>query len=53
MHVGHDFGTFDLPGQRVFWKIDDVQRGTQFGAEDPSDNAGSSRAITIMLAEDW
>lgn len=49
----HDFGSFEFNGERVFWKIDYRQRGTQFGAEDPSDSGGTCRMITIMLAEEY
>lgn len=49
----HDFGAFAVEARRVFWKIDYLQRGTQFGAEDPSDNARTCRVMTIMLAEEY
>ena len=49
----HDSGLFEINGERVFWKIDYLQRGTQFGAEDPSDNGGTCRMITIMRAEEY
>lgn len=52
-HGEHDFGAIDIHSKRVFWKIDYLQRGTQFGADDPADNAGTCRVITIMLAEEW
>lgn len=49
----HDFGAFELDGEEVFWKIDYLERGTQFGAENPADNARTCRIITIMLAEEY
>jgi hypothetical protein len=49
----HDFGAFELESQRVFLKIDYLQRGTQFGAEDPADNGRTCRVMTIMLAEEY
>jgi len=52
-HGEHDFGSFETDGERVFWKIDYLQRWTQFGAEDPADNAATCRVITIMLAEEY
>ena len=52
-HGEHDFGSFKIAVERVFWKIDYLQRGTQFGAEDPADNATTCRMITIMLAEEY
>ena len=52
-HGEHDFGSFELSGERVFWKIDYLERGTQLAAENPCDNATTFRVITIMLAEEW
>jgi hypothetical protein len=52
-HGEHDFGSFELHGRRVFWTFDYLERGTQFGAEDPSNNATTFRVITIMLDEEW
>jgi hypothetical protein len=52
-HGEHDFGSFHIQGERVFWKIDYLQRGTQFAAEEPSDNASTCRIITVMLAEEY
>jgi hypothetical protein len=52
-YAEHDFGAFEIEGTRVFWKIDYLQRGTQFGAEDASDNAATCRVMTIMLAEEY
>ena len=49
----HDFGSFEVAGERVFWKIDYLERGTEYGAEDPADNARTCRMITIMLAEEY
>ena len=49
----HDFGAFAVEGHRIFWKIDYLERGTQFGANDPADNARTCRVITIMRAEDY
>jgi hypothetical protein len=49
----HDFGSFELDGHSVFWKIDYLERGTPNGAEDPSDNARTCRMLTIMLADEY
>jgi hypothetical protein len=48
----HDFGSFEVAGQVVFWQIDYLQRGTPFGAEDPADNTTTCRTITIMLGDE-
>jgi hypothetical protein len=52
-HGEHDFGSFLIGTERVFWKIDYLQRGTPYGAEDPANNATTCRMITIMLAGEW
>jgi hypothetical protein len=52
-HGEHDFGAIDIHSKRVFWKIDYLQRGAQFGADDRADNTATCRVITIMLAEEW
>ena len=47
----HDFGSFTVAGNKVFWKIDyytqDLSRGC-----DPLD-PGCRRVLTIMLAEEY
>ena len=52
-HGVHDFGAFELQGEEVLWKIDYLERGSQFVAYDPSDNARTCRIITIMLADEY
>jgi Protein of unknown function (DUF3768) len=49
----HDFGAFELDGEEVYRKIDYLERGTQFGAENPADDTRSCWIITIMLAEEY
>lgn len=49
----HDFGALDIDGTMVFWKIDYLERGTPWGAEDPADNARTCRMITIMMAGEY
>jgi hypothetical protein len=46
----HDFGSFEHNGIRVFWKIDYYDRNLEYGSEDPSDPAQTTRVLTIMLA---
>ena len=36
-HAEHDFGAFDLAGQRLFWKIDYYDADLHHGSPDPSD----------------
>jgi hypothetical protein len=49
----HDFGAFDLAGQRAFWKIDYYDRQLECGSPNPADPAVTARVLTIMLAEEY
>jgi hypothetical protein len=49
----HDFGSFELAGRKFFWKIDAYDAELHFGSEDPSDEAKTTRVLTIMLAEEY
>lgn len=49
----HDFGSVAISGTAVFWKIDAYDREMQFGSEDPSDPAQTTRVLTIMLAQEY
>ncbi|MDO8381027.1 DUF3768 domain-containing protein [Phenylobacterium sp.] len=49
----HDFGSFNLAGETLFWKIDYYDRTLSFGSEDPADPAVTRRVITIMLASEY
>jgi Protein of unknown function (DUF3768) len=52
-HGEHDFGAFELAGQRFFWKIDYYGRDVMFGSEDPADPEKTTRVLTIMLADEY
>lgn len=52
-HNEHDFGMFDLDGQRFLWKIDYYAPDMQHGSEDPNCPASTRRVLTIMLAADY
>lgn len=47
----HDFGSFTVTGNKVFWKIDYYDQQLQYGI-DPLDPS-CRRVITIMLAEEY
>jgi hypothetical protein len=51
-HGEHDFGSFELEGEKVFWKID-YDLKAEFGSEDPTDPKKTRRVLTIMLAEEY
>lgn len=47
----HDFGSFTVADNKVFWKIDYYDRQLKHGV-DPLDPS-CSRVLTIMLAEEY
>jgi hypothetical protein len=49
-HGGHDVGTFEICGERLFWKIDYFDWVLQFGSPNPADCIQTRRILTIMLA---
>ncbi len=49
----HDFGAFDIAGDRLFWKIDYYDRDLRYGSNDPSDPSVTTRVLTIMLASEY
>jgi hypothetical protein len=52
-HGEHDFGSFELEGEKVFWKIDYYDQKAEFGSEDPTDPKKTLRVLTVMLAEEY
>ena len=52
-HGEHDFGAFDIAGQKFFWKIDCYDLNLEFGSDDPADEAKTRRVLTIMLADEY
>lgn len=49
----HDFGAFNVDGQKIFWKIDYMERDSEFGSEDPTNLRKTVRVLTVMLAEEY
>jgi hypothetical protein len=49
----HDFGSLNLAGETLFWKIDYYDRTLSFGSEDPADPAVTCRVLTVMLASEY
>jgi hypothetical protein len=52
-HGEHDFGSFDLDGIKLFWKIDYYDLDLDMGSPDPADPAVTRRVLTILLAEEY
>jgi len=52
-HLEHDFGSLEVQGHKLFWKIDYYDPTMQFGSEDPSDAAATRRVLTIMLIGEY
>ena len=52
-HGEHDFGAFELFGEKLFWKIDYYALDMLHGSEDPSDITKTIRVLTIMLAGEY
>ena len=49
----HDFGSFDVDGQTIFFKIDYFDPTLTYHSDDPADPTITHRVITIMLAEEY
>lgn len=49
----HDFGNFEIAGQRFFFKIDYFDPNLEFGSDDPADPEKTTRVLTLMLAEEY
>lgn len=49
----HDFGSFEVAGEKFFWKIDYYDQNLEHGSEDPCDPFKTTRVLTIMLAEEY
>jgi len=52
-HGEHDFGGFDLCGERLFWKIDYYASDLRSASPDPADPTITRRMLTLMLAADY
>ena len=52
-HGEHGFGSFEIAGQKFFWKIDAYDAAMEFGSEDPADPSKTTRVLTIMLASEY
>ena len=49
----HDFGTFEVEGRRLLWKIDYFDPTMTRGSDNPANLAETRRVLTVMLAEEY
>lgn len=49
----HDFGSFSVRDQKLFFKIDYYDKNLEWGSEDPSDPEKTTRVMTLMLASEY
>jgi Protein of unknown function (DUF3768) len=52
-HGEHDFGSFELAGDKFFWKIDYYDSTFEFVSDDPADQEKTTRVLTLMLAAEY
>lgn len=46
----HDFGSFEIAGETILWKIDYYDEDCVYGSGDPADPSKTTRVLTIMFA---
>jgi hypothetical protein len=49
----HDFASFNIAGETLFWKIDAYDLDLNFGSPDPANPAVTRRVMTLMLASEY
>jgi hypothetical protein len=49
----HDFGAFEIDGERLFFKLDYHNLTLDAGSPDPVDEAVTHRVLTIMFASEY
>jgi uncharacterized protein DUF3768 len=52
-HEEHDFGSFEVEGRTIFFKIDYYDKSMTYHSPDPSDPSVTERVITIMLVDEY
>jgi uncharacterized protein DUF3768 len=52
-HGGHDFGSFEIDGEKLFWKIDYYDRSLKKHSPDAANPLVTHRVLTIMLASEY
>ena len=49
----HDFGAIDFLNTKYFWKIDYYDANLEYGSVDPTNDAVTTRVLTIMEASEY
>jgi hypothetical protein len=49
----HDFGAFDAEGEKIFFKIDYLDKDLRAHSPDPANPAVTKRVITLMLSSEY
>lgn len=49
----HEFGSVEVEGQKVWFKIDAYDQNLEYGSPDPSDPSVTTRVMTILLPEEY
>lgn len=52
-HGEHDFGAFEIDGEKLFWKIDPFDLKLERHSPDAANPALTHRVLTIMLAREY
>lgn len=52
-HLEHDFGSFAVRGEQLFWKIDYYDLDLASGSAVPEDPSVTKRVLTLMLASEY
>jgi hypothetical protein len=52
-HQQHDFGDFEIAGEKYFFKIDYYNNDMSAGSEDPADPDVTTRVLTIMHVSEY
>jgi hypothetical protein len=52
-HGEHDFGGFELGGEKFFFKLDYYNKEMSAGSEDPADPEKTTRVLTIGFMSDY
>lgn len=49
----HDFGSFDIDGVLLYWKIDYYDKSYDMGSDDPANPNVTGRLMTVFLASEY